>query len=151
MAEGDELKGASISQLLFSDDAVMGLEISGAYRNYCSFSTENPPKMLYFGDYDDSGVTCSASSSASSTNTSIIKALSISNVSEALNSFFFPFFSDFFLLLDQLYFLPFFVNNAEENKLVGYRSSGKRSSDGQKEQKLSEYCKERPCKGQTKL
>ncbi|KAM7474724.1 hypothetical protein LguiB_021967 [Lonicera macranthoides] len=85
LAAGDSLEGVeSFSQLLFSssNDNVLGLDTDGCF-NYASsaISTANPQKMLCFGDYQinkkesnlsnfaqKSGLTCSDSSSASSTN-----------------------------------------------------------------------------------
>lgn len=82
---GDSLEGGeSFSQLLFSssNDNVLALDTDGCF-NYASsvISTANPQKMLCFGDYQinnnesdlsgfaqKSGLTCSDSSSASSTN-----------------------------------------------------------------------------------
>ncbi|CAL5379011.1 unnamed protein product [Camellia sinensis] len=94
-SEGSSIAGGSFSQLLFADDDV-GLDTDGCYNYTSSFSTENPPKMLCFGDYNrigsDVGVsetttrtaqksrlTCSDSSSASSTTSTSTTTLSKAN------------------------------------------------------------------------
>ncbi|XP_044481047.1 transcription factor bHLH113-like [Mangifera indica] len=94
----DQGTTTSFSQLLFSDDVVLGLDMEHTFTNYSCFSSslpfsshEKPPKMLCFGNYGDnekgeimlyggesitrttpqkSDVTCNDSSSASSGNNS---------------------------------------------------------------------------------
>ncbi|KAL5561321.1 hypothetical protein UlMin_031068 [Ulmus minor] len=103
MAENDPSDGdnltvtevTSFSQLLFADDEVVGLGVNQSF-NYGSsgFCSDKTPKMLCFGGYpreeelvfsetttntrfsQKSGVTCSESSSASSTNNLNFNALS---------------------------------------------------------------------------
>lgn len=99
---GDHLRGAtSFSQLLLADDdgdgdVAVGLDVDRTV-NYSVFSSEKPPKMLCFGNYQrkgepvysettrtppqKSGVTCSDSSSASSSNNSSINTFSKSAAS----------------------------------------------------------------------
>ncbi|KAB1208460.1 hypothetical protein CJ030_MR7G022682 [Morella rubra] len=92
---GDHLTGATcFSQLLLADDdgdVAVGLDVD-QNMNYCSsvFSSEKPPQMLCFGNYQQgelrhhentktpqkSGIRCNDSSSASSSNNSTINALS---------------------------------------------------------------------------
>lgn len=109
--DGEQGSTTSFSQLLFSDDVVLGLDMGHhqtTFNNYsCSSSAsafaghEKPPKMLCFGNYHQndgemilygetntrtstpqkSGVTCSDSSSASSGNNSSANTSSKSGVS----------------------------------------------------------------------
>lgn len=103
---GDHLRGAtSFSQLLLADDdgdgdVAVGLDVDRTV-NYSVFSSEKPPKMLCFGNYQrkgepvysettrtppqKSGVTCSDSSSASSSNNSSINTFSKSAASKKRN------------------------------------------------------------------
>lgn len=96
---GDHLTGEiSFSQLLLADDdgdVAVGLHVDRSL-NYSVFSSGKPPKMLCFGNHDQqeaelvypettrtpqkSGVTCSDSSSASSSNNGSINTLSKSVV-----------------------------------------------------------------------
>lgn len=98
---GDHLTGEiSFSQLLLADDdgdVAVGLDVDQSL-NYSVFSSGKPPQMLCFGNYNQqeadlvypettrnqqkSGVTCSDSSSASSSNNGSINTLSKSVVSE---------------------------------------------------------------------
>ncbi|XP_059447602.1 transcription factor bHLH113 isoform X2 [Corylus avellana] len=95
---GDHLRGAtSFSQLLLADDdgdvdVAVGLDVDRTFNYSSVFSSEKPPKMLCFGNYQHkaepvysettrtppqkSGVTCSDSSSASSSNNSSINTFS---------------------------------------------------------------------------
>jgi hypothetical protein len=95
---GDHLRGAtSFSQLLLADDdgdgdVAVGLDVDRTFNYSSVFSSEKPPKMLCFGNYQQkaepvysettrtppqkSGVTCSDSSSASSSNNSSINTFS---------------------------------------------------------------------------
>ncbi|KAJ0011443.1 hypothetical protein Pint_33827 [Pistacia integerrima] len=109
--DGDQDTTTSFSQLLFSDDVVLGLDRDHTFTNYSSFSLpfsshEKPPKMLCFGNYGEndhgeivvyggesitrttpqkSGVTCSDSSSASSGNNSSANATQYSKSNKKRN------------------------------------------------------------------
>ncbi|KAK9176678.1 hypothetical protein WN944_028697 [Citrus x changshan-huyou] len=89
--DGEQGSTTSFSQLLFSDDVVLGLDFNNYTCSSVFSANEKPPKMLCFGDYNKqndgdivvygettataaatpkSGITCSDSSSASSGNNS---------------------------------------------------------------------------------
>lgn len=100
--DGEQGSTTSFSQLLFSDDVVLGLDFNNYACSSVFSANEKPPKMLCFGDYNKqndgdivvygettataaatpkSGITCSDSSSASSGNNSSANTPSKSTVS----------------------------------------------------------------------